>query len=308
MISAGFDYFRENRTDIMIGGNNRNSVAPYVGITAPSANLGKVNAKGYEIELKFNNKTSYGLSYRLQTAVTHTENKIIFADDPQLQSAYLKKEGYSVGQTWTQIAADFYRNWDDIYASIPQSVNDQNKIPGFYDIVDFNGDGYITADDAVPYGYSSVPENTYNLTVGADYKGFSLMLQFYGVSNVTRNVTLENYYKDLDIVYAHARDYWSKDNPNASSFLPRWKTPDSSFIGDYYYYDGSYIRLKTAEVAYSLPHSVLNRLGINSCKILVNGNNLWFWSRMPDDRENNNSGNVSYPTVKRINFGIDVTF
>ena len=49
-----------------------------------------------------------------------------------------------------------------------------------------------------------------------------------------------------------------------------------------------------------------------NCDIYLNGNNLWFWSRMPDDRENtDNGGDVSqgaYPPTRRVNFGIDVTF
>jgi TonB-linked SusC/RagA family outer membrane protein len=312
LITVNYDYYTEHRTDIMIGSGDQ-AIPPYFGTDAPAVNKGEVKARGHELEVRYNGRTSFGLDYWAATSLTRTRNEVISRDDPQLQSEYLKAQGYPVGQTRTQIRADFYRNWDDIYASIPQQTNDQNKIPGYYDIVDFNGDGVITSDDAAPYGYPEAPENTYNLTLGAKYKGFSLMLQFYGVTNVTRNVPSNNYNLDLNILYAHAADYWSKDNAYASSFLPRWKTPGSTFIGDYYYFDGSYIRLKTAEFAYNLPKSMLDKLGgIDDVKLFVNGTNLWLWTKMPDDRENNFSGGSAtqgaYPTTRRINFGINVTF
>ncbi len=311
MITLNYDYYTEHRTDIMISGGSR-AIPPYFGATPPAANLGEVKSRGHELEIGFNGRTSVGFDYWATLAVTRTRNNVEFRDDPQLALAYQKAQGYPIGQTKAQICTDFYRNWDDIYASIPQQANDQNKIPGYYDIIDFNGDGLITNDDNIPFGYPTVPENTYNLSLGGSYKGFSLMLQFYGVNNVTRQVPFNNYYLDLNILYAHTLDYWSKDNTDASSFLPRWLTPNSTFIGDYYYYDGSYIRLKTAEVAYNFQKPVLAKLGVSDLRLFVNGNNLWFWSKLPDDRENHDTGGSAtqgaYPTTKRVNFGINITF
>ena len=48
------------------------------------------------------------------------------------------------------------------------------KLPGDYNIVDFNGDGVIDADDRAPYQYSTMPQNTYNASIGAEWKGFSI--------------------------------------------------------------------------------------------------------------------------------------
>jgi TonB-linked SusC/RagA family outer membrane protein len=311
MLGINFDYFKEDRKDILIGGTSR-SIPPYFGFDPPAANLGRVKANGYELEISFTRRMNIGLTYWMQTAITHTRNKIIERDDPALQVAYLKNAGYPIGQTRVQVAGDVYKTWDEIYASIPQQTNDLNKIFGFYDLVDFNADGIITGDDNAPLGFPTVPENTYNFSLGADYKGFSFMLQFYGVNNVTRYMPSNNYTLDLNVLYAHSLDYWSKDNPNASSFLPRWKTAGSTFIGNYFYYDGAYARLKTAEIAYNLQGSALKRLGVSGLKLYVNGNNLWFWSRMPDDRENNDYGGSAdqgaYPMTKRINFGIDLNF
>ncbi len=72
-------------------------------------------------------------------------------------------------------------------------------------------------------------------------------------------------------------------------------------------YDGSYIRLKNVELAYTFTNGWIKKLGLSYMKLYLNGNNLWVWSRMPDDRESNfsgGSGSGAYPTMRRFNFGV----
>jgi hypothetical protein len=138
------------------------------------------------------------------------------------------------------------------------------------------------------------------------------MIQFYGVNNANRSIQFNNYVNDVDILFSHVRDYWSKDNPDATSFLPRWKTLAEN-VGNYFIYDASYIRLRTIEIGYSLSDiPVVKKAGFSNLRLYLNGNNLFFWSKLPDDREQTYSGGSAtegaYPTVKRINLGIEVTF
>jgi len=311
LISLNADYFTENRTDIMIAGTSR-AIAPYYGATPPSANLGQVKSKGYELELKLNKRFGNGLQLFGNFSLTHTENTVLNRDDPALQAAYLKQAGYQISQTRSQVSTGFYNNWDEVFASVPQQTNDQFKLPGYYNMLDFNGDGLITGnDDTVPFGHSEVPQNNYNATIGGNFKGFGLTLQFYGVNNVSRNVPLDNFYLYQNLLFAHTRDYWSKDNQDATSYLPRWKS-QGQFIGNYFIYDASFIRLKTAEVSYSFQKPFLSRFGLSSLRMYVNGNNLLFWSKLPDDREASFSGGAAsagaYPTPRRFNLGVDLTF
>ena len=80
--------------------------------------------------------------------------------------------------------------------------------------------------------------------------------------------------------------------------------------GTRYLYDGSYVRLKNAEVAYLFKGKKIQKCGIKSLRLYLNGDNLLLWTDMPDDRESNFSGGSSmgaYPTVRRFNLGIDIT-
>jgi hypothetical protein len=89
--------------------------------------------------------------------------------------------------------------------------------------------------------------------------------------------------------------------------MPRYAS-QMPYYGTSYLYDGSYIRLKTAEIAYTFKTSQLNRIGLSALRVYVNGNNLLLWTKMPDDREVDNGVSTAYPTVRRINFGCNITF
>ena len=312
LITFSFDYFTEKRRDILMDGSAR-SIPIFYGATAASANLGKVNSRGYEFELGVNKMIGKDLLLWAKMTYNHNQNEILFRDDPQLQFSYLKQQGHKIGQTYNQISAGMYKNWDEVYASIPQENNDSQKIPGFFDVVDFNADGLIKAsEDTPPVGYSIIPENTGSLSLGASWKGWNFMIQFYAVNNCNRYIGFNNFQSDYDVVFGHVHDYWSKDNPDGTSFLPRWKT-SGEFTGDFYLYDASSVRLQTVELGYTFKNvGLLKKIHCDNLRLFVNGNNLLFWSDLPDDRSNVYSGGSAtqgaYPTVKRVNFGIDLSF
>lgn len=313
LISFTAEIFNENRTDILLTGGSR-AVPNYFGATPPPANVGRVKSNGWEVELRIDKRTNSGINFWSVASVTHTENKILFKDDPVLFYGYQKQEGYAVDQTRSQMIADYNNNWDDIYASTAFETNDMDKFPGNFNLIDFNNDGVIKSDDAVPTGFSAVPQNTFNYSLGASVKGFSAMFQIYAVNNVSRNFMLNDFDGWTNVVFEQPgkSGYWSRENMSRNAaYVKPWKTSGLK-PGNYWILDGSYVRLKTAEIAYNLDETLLKKVGISSLKIYLNGNNLLFWSKMPDDREgtfvgaDNASG--AYPSTKRINLGIDVIF
>ena len=312
LITFSFDYFTEKRRDIILSGSSR-SIPAFFGATAPAANLGRVNARGFEIEFGVNKQIGKDLLLWGKVTANHNENRVMFRDDPQLQFFYLKNEGYQIGQQRTQLSAGMYKSWDDIYASVPQESNDGQKLPGYFNIVDFNADGIIkSSEDTPPVGYSEIPQNTGSLSLGVDWKGLSFTVQFYAVNNANRSIGWNNYTSDYDIVYENVKDYWSKENPTGTAFLPRWKT-NAEFIGNFYYYDASFVRLQLIELSYTFKKvGLLKKINCDNLRLFLNGNDLFFWSDLPDARTTTYSGGSAtqgaYPTLKRVNFGIDLSF
>ncbi len=314
LVTLNFDYYTEHRTDILLSGSARTIPIYYGALTAPAVNAGEVKSRGWELELGINKQIGKNLLIWAKANINHNENEVIFRDDPRLQLFYLKHQGYQIGQSRSQLATEIYQNWDEIYASVPQETNDNYKLPGFYDIIDFNSDGLIkSSEDTPPTGYSVVPQNTYSWIFGTSYKGWDFMVQFIGANNANRTISFNNYQNKYNVVFGHARDYWSKENPNASSFLPRYQTEGGEFKGDFFVYDASYVRLQTIELSYRFSKNrFLDKIHCSNLRLFVNGNNLFFWSDLPDDRTDTNSAGSAtggaYPTLKRINFGIDLSF
>lgn len=306
MFAGSVEIFKDKRDGILINGNDR-AMPSYFGQTPPTANLGKAESKGFEVEVRFSKNINRNMRVWANLSMTHAANKIIDRDDPALKPAYQKQAGYVIGQTHSYLDKGFLHSFDDIYGSPSHDVNDASRLPGDYYIVDFNGDGVVDNKDSVPYGYSGTPQNTYNATIGFEWKGFSCFAQFYGVTNVTREVSLVSFGNHIDNVY-NIGDWWSGETGTGDILIPRWYSTVSGYSnGTQYLYDGSYIRLKNVELAYTFTNGWIKKLGLSYMKLYLNGNNLWVWSRMPDDRESNfsgGSGSGAYPTMRRFNFGV----
>ena len=312
LLAGSIEIFHDKRTDILVQGNQR-AIPAYFGQSPVTANLGEVSTNGYEIEVRFNKTLNNSMRLWANLSMTHAENEIKIKDDAPLLPSYRKAAGYAIGQTTTYLSQNMMQTYDAVYGSPKYDANDGLKLPGDYYITDFNGDGVIdNVNDIVPYGYSSTPQNTYNATLGFEWKGFSIFAQFYGVTNVTRDVTMVSL---SDVMLANVYDqgtWWSDDHLNADVVTPRFNAKlgnDRLYHGTQYWCDGSYIRLKNIEVAYTFTQPWVKKLGVKDLKVFVSGNNLWVWTRMPDDRESNfaangTAGNGAYPTMKRINFGI----
>ena len=307
VISGSFDYFTENRSNILLAGDRR-SVPSYYGVTAPTANLGEVDTKGFEVEVRWNK--AINRDWRLWGNVFYTKatSKIVEADDPFFKPEYQKLANKAIGQNNSYVDHGYYNNWDELYGSTGHDALNETRIPGNYIILDYDADGIISEFDNVPYGYTGVPQNTVNTQIGVDYKGWSFFVQFYGVNNVTRYVGLSSLGGVRNTAFNEG-SYWSKDDINADVPLPRWGTIASPYTsGTRFLHDGSYIRLKYAELSYTFDQNDwIKKIGLTNLKVFANGNNLYLWTNMPDDRESNTGGNSAYPTQKRFNLGLRIS-
>ena len=309
LIAGSVDIFNDTRTDILVKGSER-AIASYFGQSAPDANLGKVNSHGYELELRLNHTFNNGIRTWLNTSMTHAVNDVKFRDDAPLKPDYQKGAGHAIDQQYAYIDHGNLATWDDVIGSSSWTTSNDMKLPGDYNIVDFNGDGIVDSNDKAPYQYAKMPQNTYNASIGVEWKGFSIFAQFYGVNNVTREVNFPTFRSTAHVAYAEG-EYWT---PGGTATLPtpRWGTTvDDAAAGTRYWYDASYLRLKNVELSYTFNNAKwLKKMGLKTCRIYLNGDNLYMWTDMPDDRESNtgySSSDGAYPTMRRFNLGIDIT-
>jgi len=306
MFAGSFDWFRDDRKDIFVSGGNRSVPSYYGAWTTPDINKGEIKNSGFEFELRFNKVLKNGMRFWANANYTYAHNEIKLKDDPALLPSYRRAQGYSQGQYTSFIDNGYIGSYDELYSSPKREKDDTQVLIGDHYIVDFNADGVVDETyDQAPYGYTGNPEHTYNATIGWEWKGFSCFAQLYGVTGVTRDVGLASFNNKLLTVFDNG-DWWNPIDGNGDVVVPRFTTQVAYNDGTQYLYDGSYLRLKNVEVAYTWTKGWIKKLGFSSLKIYLNGNNLFLITKMPDDRESNygwSGGGGAYPTVRRFNLG-----
>ena len=309
LISGSIDIFDEYRTDMLVAADQR--TVPYTfGQVAPAANIGEVKAKGMEMEATIRKNYKSSFAWWLAGNWTVAINEVIKKEDPELQPNYQKQEGYTIGQVRSKLESEIMQSWDDVYTGVVDYSNNSAVLPGDFRFVDFNSNGVIDPNDGVPVGYAVYPRNTYGFSGGLSYKGFSLNVQFYGVYNVTRGVGLPAFAFDSPTIYDFLlEDTWTPEYGNENPTYPAlyFKKPNTS-TGNYTNWDASFLRLKTAELSYTLPEKWLTPIGLENLRIFVNGNNLFVWTDMPVDGEGGNFQLKNYPVKKQITVGLNLQF
>ncbi len=308
--SAEIDLFREDRDDIIVTAAQRN-VPDFFGAPAPTANIGSTESKGYEIVTKYND--NFGdLNVWAQVNFTYAKDKVLEREDSQLLPEYQKLAGYQIGQVRSSLPTGIIKSFDELYTGVV-GLENSSLLPGDYRLLDYNANGVIDPSDAVPYGYANNrPQHTYNFMFGARYKGFSFNVNFFGQYNVTQSVVLSEFAFGAPAVYPiQVENTWTPEYGNADpSFRSLNIGQDRTGVSsaNFYQMDGSMLRLKTAEVSYSLPEKVINNIGLSNLRLFVNGNNLLLWSDLPVDIEGREFNYRNYPVTKQVNFGLSASF
>jgi TonB-linked SusC/RagA family outer membrane protein len=313
------DYFVENRDNILA---TPGTTPEIVGVTLPAQNLGKMRNSGYEAEVNFNDKAGK-VNYWVKLNYTFTRNMIVYQDEVKRPFTYQNRTGQAYGQPFGLVVEGFYNTWEEVNdANRPRSSWQNNRImPGDFKYKDVNGDGILNSDDQVPIGYSNFPEVSYGISFGGDYKGFDFSVLFQGVDNVTRptyitsvrpfenNQSCQSYIPELA---------WTQEKyeSGAEIKLPKLSAQQvqvhnfqgSTFITQ----DSKYLRLKNAEIGYSLKAAFLSKLSIQSLRVYANGINLITWHGLyPGDDPEQVSGGGDwgpYPNTRTINFGFNIKF
>jgi TonB-linked SusC/RagA family outer membrane protein len=318
LITLNFEYFWGHRKNIFMSGAQRN-IPPWFGATPVAANLGETKDHGWEMEAGFNKTTDFGLRYYTNLSLSYAKDEIVYMEDPELTPDYMKAAGFPIGQQRSQIYSGIINSWDDMYTGTMSQINNRS-LPGNYRFIDYNADGLIDEKDVVPYGYSDHPQIVNNYTFGAEYKGLSVMFQFYSTRNSTLDQSLISSWggsaMNLSIDHIVLDNAWIPGREGTATYRRANFNYTDPASGQFNKVDGTLWRLKSAEIAYTFTGGSLKKFGINNARIYVNGNNLWLWSHLNEDRERGSRRNADaqgqpfdiYPLTKRINFGMNITF
>lgn len=314
------DAFREHRTGILLQRQQIPSSAGFGG-NIPYANLGIVNNKGIDGNIQIRNRTESGFYYAFQGNFTFARNKIVEDDSPVKPLAYQNSRGQSIDRPYGYIALGLFKDQQEIDNSPSQTQLQSVIRPGDIKYKDMNGDGVITTDDQTYFGYARNPEIMYGFGVTLGYKSFDISVFFTGAARSTFFLGGRPVWAFMDGVgnYNIIKEYydnrWIPGANNANAKYPSVidvKNTNNYVTNTLYAANGNYLRLKSAEIGYNIPKGFSQKLGISNARFFVNGTNLLLWDHLKViDPEQDNSNGVSfgsYPQVRTMNVGLQVTF
>jgi hypothetical protein len=240
---------------------------------------------------------------------------------------WLKTEGTYLGQHKGLIAERLFIDETDIANSPTQTfdkVNDIPVMPGDIKYKDINRDGIIDSHDVVPIGYSSVPQVEGGLGVSFGFHGFDFNFFMQGCTRVTfmidptsnvdwgsGKVGTAPFIGNHSLLKAWADDHWSETDRNCYALWPRLSDtprPNNEQASTWWLRDGSYLRLKSVEIGYTLPEKLTKKVFVQQFRIYASGMNLLSFNRFKLwDVEMGGSG-LNYPIQRIFNLGLSLNF
>lgn len=317
-LKTTLDYFIEHRKDIL---TSRQVLPGYLAVTLPTANIGKVNNKGYEASVKW--EDSFGdFRYNIGVNLSYAKNTIVFMDEIPQPYDYMEKTGKPVGQSFGY-KSDGYFTEEEATAYAAEKGNTMPDygtgfVPNAGDVKykDLNNDNVIDYRDESAIGYPVYPLLTGGVNFGFSYKGFDLSMTWSGATKTSR--MLQQIYREpfgeqnnKSLLKYLVDNAWTPEKGNSA------KAPRISFqnkkhnyqASDLWLRDASYLRLKNLEVGYTLPSDWVKKMNISQLRIYLSGYNLLTFDSLDVlDPEMTNTLNPSYPLIKVVNLGLKLSF
>ncbi|MCC2547164.1 TonB-dependent receptor [Hymenobacter sp. BT175] len=173
--------------------------------------------------------------------------------------------------------------------------------PGQIKVKDQNGDGLITAAADRKVLGSALPKWSASLNSDVSWKGFDLSMQWFARYGQLIRYEYDQLWDPQGVENSSKQDYWTPENPTNSFPRPDASLSKSTLQNSLYgntlaYRDGSYLKLRAVTLGYSVPAGVLEKIGVSSARVYVQGKNLWVVSNIPDyDPERAASAATSAP-------------
>lgn len=324
-LTFSFDYFKKQTIDMLM----YQPIPSYVGIGAPIANVGDMENWGLEFELGWK-QTVGDFHYALAANASYLKNKLTNLGNETGEQIYESAGASGVGSYVKGMNGEVFPYFygyktDGLFqnqAEVDAYVNTDGvkyqsaALPGDVRFVDLNGDGIISDADKIKIG-KGMPDWTYGFTLSADWKGIDLNLFFQG----TLGNDIFDFSQRGDIP-AMNRPAWILDRwhgEGTSNTIPRMTSanPNGNWrSSDLYIKDGSYMRLKSAQLGYTLPTDLTRKVAVQRLRIYVSADNLLtFTSYDGFDPEIASGGYTTigidrgiYPQSRTISVGANITF
>lgn len=320
-ISITADYFIAETEDVLFGypiglvtGNDGGN---------PIVNGATVKNSGFELSATYR-EAEKAINYYATVNFTTLKNEMVelgYGFNRTFVGNTITELGEPIGMWYVLETDGLFQSESEVqnHTNEEGTVIQPGAKPGDIRFKDNNGDGEITNSDKAIVG-SPWPDVELGLNLGASYKGFDLTMNWFGafgatVFNGPRSV-MDRF--DDNANYRSGVQPWTPENPNTD--FPRAlyaSTLNSRGDTDRWLENGSFMRLKFISLGYSLPATLIEKIGFSSAQISISGQNLITFTKYTGlDPEFNGPPNIfergvdfgAFPNLKTYSLGVQLGF
>lgn len=336
-INLTVDVYDKVTSDLLL----RATLPPSSGYGSVMKNIGKVQNKGLEFTLntvniqnsKFKWTSNFNIAFNKNTVLELADNQLAmltnaYFDQNFTSPNYIAKIGYPIGMMYGYIFEGTYKlnefDYDGstytLKPGIARFTSENNTQPGYPKYADLNEDGVIDSNDQTFIGRGE-PIHTGGFTNNFEYKGFDLSIFFqwsYGADIINANRLMFEGFNEKKLLnqFMSFTNRWTFDNPESN--MPR--ISPSSSNGQFstrIVEDGSYLRLKTISLGYTMDPKFLKKINISTARVYISAQNLYTFTNYtgydPEVSIRNtaltpNLDFSSYPRAASLNMGLNMSF
>jgi TonB-linked SusC/RagA family outer membrane protein len=319
-ISFTADYYLKKTSDMLYA-----SPIPLVaGTAAPIQNVATAENRGVELTLLYRNR-EHAFSYEIGGNIAFVKSEVtglgkggepVLSGFVQFANANAAKTdvGHPLASFYGYVTDGIFQTQEEVEAAAFQNAG---TAPGDIRFKDLNGDNVIDIDDQTYIG-NPTPAFTYGFNADLGWKGFEFNLFFSG----SQGNDIFNSTTRYDFTYVNrpssVLDRWT--GPGTSNDEPRVNLSDpnqNARVSDRFVEDGSYLRLKTMQIAYNLPDAWLNKMKFDKFKVYMTIQNLITFTKYSglDPEIGSVGGSLEigidrgfYPQARTVMGGVSLTF
>ncbi len=296
-VGITFDYYKKNTHNLLASV----PLPPSVGFGSILQNIGEIQNEGFELSVSADIFTGV-FKWDVSGQISTNKNKVVkLSGDRDIVSTGLLSglSGYNIARVGQPLGMFF-----------GYLENGLDPTTGFIKYVDINKDNLITPLDRVIMGNPN-PDFTFGFNSNFSFKNFDLNFFFEGVQGndiffQTGYTNLNSFQRGQNQLADIFGNYWTPQNPNPKAKYPKISAATQMQSSDRFIEDGSYLRLKTLQLAYNIPVKSIGMPYFSRIRVYVKANNLLTVTNYIGlDPDVNTTGNDSQDVGSRLGVGTD---
>ena len=321
VVSGSIDYYKRTSDELLLN----NPVSYISGFNSGIVNLGEVENRGFELELRTRNVSNEKFSWN-STIIASTNanellsfgdsNNALIEDDYGRNSQWINRIGEPISSFWGYVVDE--EAFDETSFRTTYVDSPWNRINGQSDdtiVKDLNGDGLITEEDKTILG-SPYPDLVYSFTNEFKIGDFDFSFMVQGsLGAQVNNIGDQYFYNWFGNRTRSGGELEAVANGLVSdvSFIQE-KVLTSDVIAS-----ADYFSLRNVNLGYNLPNDVTDRIGVAGLRVYATAQNLLYITAddyhgfNPEHIDGSNpraygSQRAGTPIFRTVTFGLNVDF